>query len=229
MQLIRPFILFCLLTICAPSTAFCDPLVFGTPEQLSMNALHVLEAAYAKLGLDITVKPLPARRSLREADIGIIDGELHRVEAAGDSYQNLIRVEVPVDYFDVYAYTTNSDISIKTADDIHKFRISKVNGLLFSEALAKGMENTTSVANWDMAFSLLHRNRIDVVLAPKNIGDIQREKSALPFNVQKLPQLRQQLYHFLNARHDELVPDITKVLQHMHQSGEMDEILESQK
>ncbi|MEC9084730.1 MAG: hypothetical protein VYE45_13340, partial [Pseudomonadota bacterium] len=54
-------------------------------------ARQILEIAYQRLGVGVSVMEVPTKRALLLADNGGLDGDLYRVDAVASNYPNLVR------------------------------------------------------------------------------------------------------------------------------------------
>lgn len=188
----------------------------------SRTPLTVLEATYAKLGIEVIAKAFPARRSLTEADRGNTDGEVSRIAAIEDQHPNLIRVTVPIDYFTVVAITHNLDISIDRIEDLAPYRVGIRTGIRFAEKATAHLPDVVRLAEWDTLFDLLAMGRLDVVIATPLTWQLQTQREGMDnLHILQPPLDTINLYHYLHKRHADLVPVVARTLQNMQSSGEL--------
>ncbi len=55
----------------------------------------IIPKIYSKLGIEITITPMPGKRAQQMANSGIKDGEIMRIYSYGNETPNTIRVRTP--------------------------------------------------------------------------------------------------------------------------------------
>ena len=81
---------------------------------------NILKPAYSTLSINTEFAPLPSSRSLVNANRGITDGEIARIEDINRQYKNLIRVPIAIMTPGVYALSL-SKLPIKNWKDVSKY------------------------------------------------------------------------------------------------------------
>jgi len=197
----------------------------GTPD-IEISRLVLCEA-YGRLGINITIQELPGLRALRYANEGSTDGELFRAEGVETEYPNLIRIHVPINVVDVVVLTKLLSFEIKNWQSLKPYRIGIQSGITFIES---SLSNITGlkidrVKNSTQLLMMLEMERIDAVVAPRisaivslaNLGF--KSITILEPPLQSFP-----LFHYLNKKHQSLVPELEKVLQVMEDEGQIQRI-----
>jgi polar amino acid transport system substrate-binding protein len=190
----------------------------------------ILRTAYQRLGIEITIIGMPAKRALRSSNTGLTDGEAARIAAVEQEYPNLIRIAVPIRVDPMHLYVrAGNEFAVNGWDSIPDgYILGYRRGVMFAEyAVARYNLRSSSNNSENVLFEQLNKDRIDVVLASpggaeKMIKDLQLD------NIIQLnpPVYISYLYHFLNKKHADLVPEITKVLQDMEKNGLIQELNE---
>lgn len=223
---LRPLLL-CLFTL--PLLA--EPLRIGRVESfspLSEQSERVLRRAYGQLGLEVEFVRLPARRSLLLAASGQIDGDLHRIIQIGGEQPDLIRIPIAINRVEVGAYVRLGTPWPTGWNGLGDYRIAYLRGIRFIERHLERLPNKVEtadlrdalrmVASRTVDIALLPRSEANVVLALEEIGQVRE----VPFPHQPEP-----LYHYLNRRHQHLVPQLSEVLLRMRRQGDLDNLEES--
>lgn len=202
-------------------SCFSDELIFATVENqpLVPKATRIIQEAYAKLGHTIKVKEYPALRSIMLANNGTVDGELGRISGIDSSYSNLEMIPIPISVLNGVVFSRKLDVSIKGWESLGKNKIGILRGIVFSEFLAKGM-NIEYADSPEQLMRMLDHDRIDLAIIEKTQGLAVLKKLSLN-NIRELepPLITIPLYHYLNKKHHELVPQITDILTSMHSTG----------
>lgn len=86
--------IYCAFCVLLASVGHAQQLHFSSIEGLVEQEISrlILPQIYARLSIDITITPLPAKRAQFEADSGISDGEIMRIHSYGEEIKNVIRV-----------------------------------------------------------------------------------------------------------------------------------------
>ncbi len=203
--------------------------VFASPatmaETLKFSALEdsapqevaklVLREAYARIGQPIEFVTLPGERALTESNAGRVDGELARVAGMEKKYPNLIPVPVVISQFDGVAFSRKHDFPIDGWHSLKGYNIGAFTGSKFVENNTAGMD-VVYVPGVKNLFSMLDRDRLDVIVIPYLSGLRYIKKNALTGFRKMKPALKTfTLYHYLHVRNLYLLPRITVVLKRM--------------
>ena len=219
-------------TCCAPTANATDN---GREKTLTISAIEnehthaiakeVLREAYRKLGYTVRFAYLPGLRALEWANAGETDGDVARIAGTEKKFPNLIPIEVPVIHFKGTAFTKSVEKDINAWNDLKGLRIGIIRGIRYAEINTKDMEPAR--AN-DMThlFTLLDRGRIDIAVAVLEAGLIEAHNNFKNSGIYVIgsPLYSAPLYHFVNVKHQDLVNDLSKVLNDMKQTGEIEEI-----
>jgi polar amino acid transport system substrate-binding protein len=188
----------------------------------------ILHRAYQRLGIEVSLLPMPAKRALRSANTGMTDGEAARVTSIEQEYPNLIRVDVPIRVLPMHLYVrAGAEFSVNGWDSIpDDYVIGFRRGIKFAEyAISK--HHLKSITNSDEKGLLeqLSKGLIEIVVAHPAVAEKWIEELQLQDIVRLDPPIHvSYLYHYLHKKHAHLVPEISRVLQEMERSGLIQEI-----
>ncbi len=223
------FGLFLIAALFAATVSHANSIKIGAPEG-SANSKPVeiiLREAYGRIGTKINVIYFPARRSLKMADDGTLDGELQRVDGLDKTYLNLIKVPVRVGAFRGMAFTNGLSFPINGWQSLKNYKVGIVRGVAFVEKGTRGL-NTVLAGNIKKPFAMLKKGRFDVAVVAEQSGEcaIKRGKldgvTMLPTPIEEYP-----LFHYLHVKHKDLVPLIADQLRQLNDEGRINEIWSS--
>ncbi len=187
-------------------------------------AAAVLEEAYGRLGIEIEVEYLNGKLALARADSGLYDGDAQRIDGIARRFPNLIQVQVPVNYLEGVAFANRGDTDVSGWHSLRDYRVGIVKGILFAEEGIQGME-VSRAASYEQLVGLLMQNRIDLAIMPRVNGlvaiQVPKEVSENRSDIQASGAVLETLflYNYLNARHENLVPRVERVLKEMLLDG----------
>lgn len=218
-----------------PGHAADKPFLTFSAIQNSVNStisLLVLREAYAKMGLDIDTKPLPAKRALIHANKGEVDGELFRIGGIEKTNTNLVQVPVAINQLDGMVMTHGEIFEVKGWESLKPYRIAIRLGVKFSEQGTRGMTtktfNTNKMLGWVLLAEKDQREADISVIARVNglvvIRDIQNTGKGRGLKLLEPPIESYPLYHYLHKKNEDLVPKLTNVLKDMEASGRIRQI-----
>jgi len=212
----------------APASAG-EPVRIGRNEGpgalLADTSVLVLQAAYAKLGVDVRFEEYPLLRSLALADAGTIDGDAMRIAEASVQYPNLLRIDVPINRLEITAYARAPCPVLESWDDLRGRRVAYERGVLAIERRLQGQARSQA-QNQDELFRMLSRGMVDIAIGTGLESDVALRRHAdkglcrVAGVLERVP-----LYHHLHKRHAALAQQLQTQLQAMQRRGEIDAIL----
>lgn len=180
---------------------------------------EILTEAYKKIDVDVNFQAVPSLRSLVMSDEGKIDGEMHRILGIEKKFLNLIRIPISINKINVVVFTKNKDIIINKIDDLKHYKIGIRRGVQFAENISYGM-NVYKLEKIDQLFNMLQLGRIDIAIETSFAGIKTIKKLNLDgIHISETPILTKKLYHYLNKKHKEIIPLITKSLKEMEKNN----------
>lgn len=216
-------VVLCLAVFCSPAAA--KEFVLGTladvEAPLAKTRIAFMQECFKEHGYDLTVKYLPALRSLEAADRGITDGDLFREAQIGSNeYPNLVRVNYPVSYYPLFAFVGDPAIKakgIKGIKDLAQYRVITQRGERFMEKLINPVipkDKLTVVASYEQAFKMLAAGRADVVVSDRSRAFHFLKELGLEDKVQMVtpPLMIPNLYTYFNKKHAALADEIAKTM-----------------
>lgn len=194
------------------------------PDPATTIAQRILDEAYRRLGLNLAVRYLPGERSLRSANNGEMDGELYRKLGMEREYPNLIIVPVPLLTYEIVIFTNGTSFPVSGWESLRPFTIGYVKGIKIVEQNTVGMK-TEIAATMRQAFLKMSIGRSDVVVANRASGlAVLKEMKMSDVTVLNPPLATFPVFHYLNKKHEALVPKLTAVLQQMQKDKTIESI-----
>jgi polar amino acid transport system substrate-binding protein len=204
-----------------------ESLVFPTFTN-TMDAIgaEILKIAYGRIGINISVVKYPGKRSLHEANLGHIDGEIQRVIGLETHYPNLIRVPTPVNYVEPHFFSKNKNITLANCQALENFTVGIVRGIIYQEICSKKANKVIVVDDFNVLMKLIRTGRIDIAIAAKvnGLSGLARLNMKSVYLLSPPPLKPIELYHYLHKKNAHLVPKINPVLKEMRESGELEGI-----
>ncbi|MCG8493307.1 MAG: transporter substrate-binding domain-containing protein, partial [Sneathiellales bacterium] len=188
-----------------------SPLVFSkvidNPTHISM--VQIIRHIYDKLEIPVSFKALPGRRALQASASGETDGEALRVYEVGEIYKTLKRVPTPIVTFRGFAYTINGEVLNDWASLKNK-RVGIIRGIVWAENNLKG-PNIVLSDNVEQLIDKLLKGGIDVAVAVHfSVEHELSKRKDLPKVSRGEPLIEFKGYHYLNEKHEHLVPAVDK-------------------
>lgn len=196
-----------------------NKLIIARPELFYISAISatkVLKEAYKRLNIEIEYKTFPAKRSLHESNEGKADGEQRRVAGIEKEFPNLIRISTPIAYTHAMAFTKKNGPSINKWADLSELSVGYIKGSVNSEKMIKSKVKE-SVKNGEQLFMKLDAGRNDVIIYPQ-IGECIIKRLNLK-NIKSTSIQKTVLYHYLNKKHQDIIPRVEKVLKELSKEG----------
>ena len=197
-----------------------------------VNAIHMIAAdfiveAYKRIGRDVEFVNLPNRRSLMQADDGACDGETIRIKGLDKTYKNLILVPVPVAQLHGVAFMKHHRDThlpdINTWQDMRGLDVYIIHGEVYAERGTADIGGRT-VGTYKQLFTMLEQDRADVGIGIHHVGlvELARNFPNSAIHTHGAPLLIAPLYHYIHRKNRHLLKDLTRVLEDMAESGELE-------
>ena len=200
---------------------------FDNADALSVPMERVMVAAYARLGIQATVTRKPIARSLLDADAGVADAELGRVQSVEKDLPHLRRIAEPIGEVRFSPFVLKGTPA--RFHDWESLKASKLRvGMRFGVRTLETKLGTTvkERANSQEALvRMLLARHISVAVATSASmqATVTKMRAAhVPGveNIVELPALETQpMYHYLHERHAALVEPLTAELKKMQRDG----------
>ncbi len=192
------------------------PLVFSTADT-NTSAItayfQLLQKAYDEIGYRVELNRLPGKRTFAHANDGKVDGVLISTKQILKLYNNIVVVPVKLTQVTVLAYSNGKNFKFKGLGDLKPYKIGILREYPLTVKLTAGM-NRQIVDNYNSLFSLLQLREFDMVISLKREAQRFLHKNPRFKDVTPLapPILILPLYHFLNKKHEALVPQVTPII-----------------
>ena len=205
----------------APSLHAQEKLIFTTILNSSSAKIseQVIREAYRRLGFDIEVIWVPARRALEMSNDGQVDGELHPIFGIDKRWSNLIRVPNQVNELEATAFTKGIEFKVAGWNSFSSYSVGVRRGIQFSNANTQGMSRQI-VNTVQGLFEILQYDRVEGIVTSLINGLIElkgiKHSSIKPLKpaIEVYP-----LYHYLHIKHQALVPKVNGILEEMKKEG----------
>ncbi len=204
-----------------------ETLEIAAPENQAFApaALAVLQQAYGKLGVTVTMRTVPLRRGMPLASNGELDGDMAHTAASLKDWPQLVVVRVPVAraVFAAYLRAPTCPAQVSRAE-LSAGRVAYMRGTRAIEEVlpAAALRETTN--NLD-ALRHVQRGLTNYAVVGQMEGDALIIRNAL-LDLCKVPEpvAITELYHSLNQRHAQLAERVERVLREMAEQGELKRI-----
>lgn len=192
------------------------------------DAQHALQRAYEALNITLKFVNMPAGRALLESNAGNVDGELARIASIESAYPNLRRVNAVLFFNENAAFVQKGEAP--APEDLKALAmlssVGVLNGYKITEDVTRNWPNIVRINTYSSAVKMLAAGRIaaffgraeDVQTAMEQLG-----LKANDFDSRQL--LRVPLYHYLNKKHESLIPALTMELRRLQ--GRHESVLDS--
>jgi polar amino acid transport system substrate-binding protein len=187
---------------------------------------QLIAAVFRELGLEaeLLIYPTATERGLRNANEGVDDGLAMRVAGLERQYPNLIRVPEPVAINEFVAISTRHRFATRSWASLQPYGVSYIIGWkVFEQNVPTGRE-LMLVRDADQLFTLLARDRTDVVLYERWQGLAKTRAMGLQVQVMEPPLVRTPMYIYLHKKHAALVPRVAQALARLKHNGSYDRI-----
>lgn len=176
--------------------------------------------AFRRAGLHLRLVKLPAERALINADKGIEDGDLTRIAGLEKVYPNLIRVPEKLLDWNFAAFTRQSNLGAATWADLEPLSIGHIKGWkIYERSLLPGTHITTA-DDPEQLFAMLDKNRIDVALYERWMGDaLVKNMNLRSIRIMEPSLAVREMYIYLNRRHANKVAAIAAALRAIKTEG----------
>jgi len=199
------------------NTAFTSPL--STEAQTGFADVVVGEAL-RRIGYGMESVQLPAERALINANAGIDDGDLLRVDGLQKTYPNLIQVPEKIIDLEFVVYTKNREFPVRGWASLKPYSVGIITGWKILEKNITETAELTKVKNADQLFTLLLKDRVDAVVYSRWVGlDNIKQHRIHGLKLLEPPLARRGIYVYLHKKHRLVVPKLAAALRAMKADG----------
>lgn len=201
---------------------------YTTPERTGFLD-QLIATLFREVGVEaeLLIYPTATERGMLNANEGVDDGLAMRVAGLEKQYPNLIRVPEPVAINDFVAISTRQRFASTGWDSLQPYAVSYIIGWkVFEQNVPKSRE-LTLVRDAEQLFTLLARDRTDVVLYERWQGVAVTRAMGLKARVMEPPLVRTPMYMYLHKKHAALVPRLAQALARLKQNGTYNRIYDA--
>jgi polar amino acid transport system substrate-binding protein len=186
---------------------------------------EVLTEVFARMGIGFRVVYLPSARALKNANDGIEDGNFLRTGGI-KAYPNLIQVPENISKVEIVGFSKDPGMTIKGWNSLKPYHVSYVTGWALCDRNLSGTESLITVRNEELLFTLLAKDRAEIGIFGRVAG-YQTMKRLQITGIEALsePLYADDLYFYINKKHEKLIPTIVKTLREMKSDGTYDRIV----
>ena len=182
---------------------------------------RVLAEALKRLGYKLETVQMPAERALINANLGLDDGDLLRIDGLEKKYPNLIKVPEKIMDMDVMLFTKNKrDFKVDGWKSVTTESVAIITGWkVFEKNLVKTVD-IIKTDNVGQMFTMLTKDRADFLGYERwaSLGYIKEHKIKNITAVEP-PLVSVALYTYLHKKHVKLVPKLAKAIKSMKKDG----------
>jgi polar amino acid transport system substrate-binding protein len=205
------------------ATAATQLVLSDIPDNLppSLMARQVLVHAYAQLGVEIKILELPNSRTKAMLANQSLDGMVYRL--ADSALSDLQKIPTSLSYEEFAVFTRNKKFTVEGYASLTPYLNGYRAGSKLLEDNLKGMRVETA-PNQDSLFKKLAAGRTDTVIESRG-AYCRLKQLGLSEIILLEPGLDKILaYHWLSARHQNLIPRLSAVLKKMEKDGSIRKI-----
>ncbi|MHB1292247.1 MAG: substrate-binding periplasmic protein [Sulfuricella sp.] len=180
----------------------------------------VVGEAFRRAGLRLKLVKLPAERGLINANAGIEDGDLSRIAGLEKNYPNLVRVPEKLVDWHFVAFTRQTKPTETSWAVLETLSVGHIKGWKIYEQNLKPNTQITTVDTPEQLFAMLDKNRIDVALYERLLGQaLTKQMHMTDIHVAEPPLAVREMFIYLNKRHADKVPAIAAALRAIKADG----------
>jgi len=186
---------------------------------------RVLTEACRRLGIEVQIIPLSSARTLSNVDQSLDDGNFLRIRGLESKFPHLIRVPEKIIDVKFVIFSKRKDLKTTNWKSLEPFHVGYVRGWQIAEAKIKDVRQLTVVENRTSLFKMLEHDRIELAFAEFYGGLYLMHSLKLPqLSIAQPPLATEDMFLYLNKKHQKLAPRLAAVLKEMKRDGTYDSI-----
>lgn len=206
------------------NTAFTYPL--STNAQTGFVDV-IVNKALNRIGYSMKSVRLPAERALINANRGIDDGDLLRVEGLDKVYTNLIRVPEKIIDLEMVVFSKHVTFPIEGWHSLEPYSVAIITGWKILERNISESAGRIMVKNARQLFNMLLKDRVDIIVYSRWVGlGYLAQNNIKGISVILPPLERIGFYLYLHKKHQDLVPKLANALRAMKADGSYQSVFE---
>jgi len=224
-----PTLLIMLFTVLQPTLASSKPVIIFTthvaPQSNAYKATHLLlTEAFNRIGYKFSMKTLPGKRSLHEANKGSFDGEAHRFSGLNDNndFPNLIRVPEIQQVIENAMFSKRVTNLTMPWQELAKYSVTVPRGSLWLTVMAKQYaKEVQELSSPEKMLDFVKQGRADIALMSIEAVDILATPAFKDSAIKQVGPVLSTLaiYSFIHKNHKALVPKLALALHEMKLDG----------
>lgn len=223
------FVLFVLVGVWPTLASAKQEFIIASRQETLVNRFgeSVLKELYGRLNIKVQFVYLPGAQSIVEANAGLVDGEVSRLETVLASYPNLRLVPVPMFMSDLSAFIhKDSTIQIDSWQSLAGHKTTTIDGFKFVKSKLAAYDPVI-VDTSKQAVTLVETQDRDVAVLNRLLGVLaMAEARTKNVKVVNPPLDSKPAYHLVHKKHEALIPDLTTAMQAMKDEGTLDAMWE---
>jgi len=165
----------------------------------------IVRLALQRIGYDEESVQLPAERALKNANSGLDDGDLLRIGGLSKTYPNLIQVPEKIIDLEFVVFSKQKNMQIVEWKDLSPYTVAIITGWKILERNITSAATLTKVKNVEQLFTLLAKDRVDVLVYSRWVGLGYLEKhNADGVKVLGAPLATRPMYVYLHKKHQQI-------------------------
>ncbi len=187
----------------------------------------IVKEALKRIGYELESIHLPAERALLNANAGIDDGDLLRIGGLQKIYPNLIQVPEKIMDMEFVVFSQHRSFPVFGWQSLKPWSVAIITGWKILEQNITDTAELTKVKNADLLFTLLLKDRTDMIVYSRWLGLAYIKKHNLKnIKILEPPLGKRHMYVYLHKKHRHLVPKLAASLRSMKQDGSYQRIFE---
>lgn len=222
------------LALLTPSIANAEPLRINTgvgAPYVQANQKGFLDRLipeiFRRVGVDaVAVGYEASERAMINANTGIDDGMAMRIKGLETKYPNLLRVDEKIINNDFVAYSIRQRFDTTGFDSLKPYQIAYIIGWKVFEAPLPPGPSITLVQDAQQLFTLLEKDRADIVLFERWQGQWLIRERGIPARLMLPPLATTEMFMYLHKKHAHLVGPLAEALRAAKADGSYQRIFE---
>ena len=181
---------------------------------------NIAKHLFERLGINANVYRSTQKRSVRDLNLGHIDGIVVSARQAFPNITTGIPISEPIIQGDFVALIRKSGSISPKLESLKTRRISFRDGTSILEKIFASHKSVIKVHREGQFLRLLELNRIDVAIAEKRIAQkLLTDRKAAEFKILKPPVISVKGFFIIHKKHRHLLPSLEKALKAMKRDG----------
>jgi len=196
-----------------------------TPKSMAYKSTYLLlTEAFNRIGYQFSMKTLPGKRSLYEANRGSYDGEAHRFTGLNDNndYPNLIKVPEIQQVIQNAMYSKRALTLTMPWQALAKYSVTVPRGSIWLTKMAKKhAKDVQELSSHEKMLNFIKYDRADIALMSVEASELLSSDEFESSGIKRVGPILSTLsiYSFMHIKHKALVPQLAFALHQMKLDG----------